>query len=150
MKGCHDCPVAEEIAAGAYEYSAWDKIPCSTCTVAEKTGFSLEFDEGRQEGDLAESEVRPPELYERPVMPVDVMRDCVVGLLTLPPELRDVVAWRFGGMSYSEIADTQGVSMAAVEKRHRRAMALWPGLEALFMEKKVKQKRRKKHAKRQA
>jgi len=150
VKGCHDCSVAEEIAAGAYADVAWDEIPCSTCTVAEKTGFSLEFDDGRLAGDAGEPVGQSPDLYDRTLLPLDVMRDCVVGLLSLPPDLRDVVAWRFGGMSYPEIADVQGVSMAAVEKRHRRAMKLWPGLEALFVEKKMKQKRRKKHAKQQA
>ncbi len=150
MKGCHDCPVADEIARGEYADAAWEQVPCSTCTVAEKTGFSLEFDDGRLAGDAGEPVGQSPELYDRTQLPLDVMRDCVVGLLTLPPELRDVVAWRFGGMSYPDIADAQGVSMAADEKRHRRAMQLWPGLEALFLEKKVKQKWRKKHAKHQA
>lgn len=147
MKGCHSCPVSGEIARGEHAGSAWEEIPCSTCKVAGKEGFSLKFDEGRLEGDAGEAEAHVPELCDRTLMPVDVMRDCVVGLLTLPPDLRDVVAWRFAGLTYPEIADAQGVSMAAVEKRHRRAMALWPGLEALFLEKKVKQKRRKKHAK---
>lgn len=150
MKGCHNCPVADEISRGVYKNAAWDEVPCSTCKVAEKEGFSLEFDEERLAGDAGESGKPVPKLYDRTVLPIDVMRDCVVGLLTLPAGLRDVVAWRFGGMSYQEIADTQGVSMAAVEKRHRRAMALWPGLEALFLEKKVKQKVRKKHERHQA
>lgn len=150
MKGCHNCPVEDEIARGLYKNVAWGDVPCATCKVTERAGFSLEFDEGRLSDDKNESASCEPELYDHTVMPMDVMRDCVVGLLTLPADLRDVVAWRFGGMSYQEIAATQGVTMAAVEKRHRRAMKLWPGLEALFVEKKVKQKRRKKHAKHQA
>ncbi len=146
MKGCHDCPVAGDIEAGVYANATWDQIPCSTCKVADQQGYAIEFDEGRQAVDVGKSEVCPPELNDRTLMPIAVMRDCVAGLLSLPPDLRDVVAWRFGGMSYQEIGDVQGVSMAAAEKRHRRAMQLWPGLEALFLEKKVKQKWRKKHA----
>ena len=145
MTGCHSCPVAVAIADGVYKDEPWEKIPCSTCKIGTG-GFALEFDENRLPDENAELSTFTPELYERSVMPVAVMRDLVVGLLKLPPALRDVVAWRFAGMGYQEIADLQGVSMAAAEKRHRRALELWPELEAMFAEKMAKQKRRKPHA----
>lgn len=58
-------------------------------------------------------------------------------------ELRDVVAWRFAGVRYADIALAQGVTQACAEKRHRRAMELWPELRSLFPRKVAKQGMRK-------
>ena len=77
-----------------------------------------------------------------------VMQEIMVGLLKLKPELRDVVAWRYAGMKYDDIALVQGVTRACVEKRHRRAMELWPALKSLFPRKVGKQLVRKPHRRR--
>jgi len=106
------------------------------------SGFAIEFDEERVQGaDHDDHGEREPE--DR--LPVSVMREVVIGLLKLKPELRDVVAWRFAGIRYSDIALAQGVTQACAEKRHRRALELWPALRALFPRKVAKQGMRKKH-----
>ena len=148
MHGCHNCEHATAIAEGKFAGKAWEEIPCSTCDVMSGAGFAIEFDEewphgaGRPEpGGVAAGEDEGGE--DR--LPVDVMREIVVGLLKLKPELRDVVAWRFAGIRYDDIALTQGVTRACVEKRHRRALELWPALRALFARKVAKQGMRKTH-----
>jgi len=143
MKGCHNCEHATAIAAGEYEGKDWKEIPCYACDVMSGSGFAIEFDEERQ-GSAHQDDHGEPVPEDR--LPVSVMREVVIGLLKLRPELRDVVAWRFAGMPYRDIALAQGVTQACAEKRHRRAMELWPALRALFPRKVAKQAVRK-HAK---
>ena len=140
MKGCHTCEHAPAIAEGEFAGKRWEDVPCSTCDVMSGAGFALEFDEERAGGEVAHGD-SGEELEER--LPVSVMRDVVVGLLKLKPELRDVVAWRFAGVRYADIALAQGVTQACAEKRHRRAMELWPELRSLFPRKVAKQGMRK-------
>ena len=142
MKGCHDCAVADEIAEGRYENAAWDEVPCSTCKVADRTGFSMEYDDDRETAGQDAGEDTSGQL-----VPVGVLAGFVEGFLKLPPPLRDVVAMRYAGMKYARIAEVQGVTMACVEKRHRQAMKLWPELRELFPMKASKQLRRKPHHK---
>ena len=153
MRGCHSCEHAAGIAEGKFAGKAWEEIPCSTCDVMSGAGFAIEFDEERGEDLKAEMgklkwgrefEQEGREDREVNVLPVEVMREVVVGLLKLKPELRDVVAWRFAGVRYDDIALAQGVTRACVEKRHRRALELWPALRALFARKVAKQHRRKR------
>ena len=143
LRGCHNCEYAVAIAAGEYEGKQWDKLPCAPCDVMSGSGFAVEFDETR----APETSSRCPAGDEREAedrLPVSVMREVVVGLLKLKPELRDVVAWRFAGIRYSDIALAQGVTEACAEKRHRRALELWPALRSLFPRKVAKQGMRKK------
>jgi hypothetical protein len=146
LKGCHSCPFKAGVDAGVYENTPWEQVPCASCKLAEG-GHSVEYDEERMEGleggvvDFTMSEPEESDLVDE--MPVDVMREFVTGLLTLPGELRDVVALRYQGLKYDEIAKIQNVTMSCVEKRHRRAMELWPALRAMFSGKIAKQKKRK-------
>ncbi|MCC5849946.1 MAG: hypothetical protein JJU29_17810 [Verrucomicrobia bacterium] len=125
----------------------WDEVPCANCKLATG-GFAVEYDEDRLEETWDGTQARGVSVPEdddlAQDLPIEVMREFVVGLLTLPSELRDVVAMRFRGMKYDDIADIQGVTMACVEKRHRRAMEIWPALREMFPEKIAKKKRRKK------
>jgi hypothetical protein len=146
MKGCHSCETAAAIAEGKYAGKAWKDTPCAGCDVMSGSGFAIEFDEGR----LGKTEGHHHEGHEAPeggeeLLPVSVMQEIMVGLLKLKPELRDVVAWRYAGMKYDDIALVQGVTRAGVEKRHRRAMELWPALKSLFPRKIGKQLVRKPH-----
>ncbi len=124
---------------------AYEQTPCAKCEMKESVPSSMEFDPERDAGEVSSGRPGAEEL-----IPVEVLRSLVVGLLELPPELRDVVCWRFAGMQYKEIAEIQGVTMAAAEARHRRAMRIWPELERMFPEKVVKHRRRleKAHGKR--
>jgi len=140
MRGCHNCEHAAAIAAGEYEGKDWKEIPCYACDVLSGSGFVMRFDEESFK-DAHHDDHGEPVPEDR--LPVSVMRQLVVGLLKLRPELRDVVAWRFGGMPYRDIALAQGVTQACAEKRHRRAMELWPALRALFPRKVAKQAVRK-------
>jgi hypothetical protein len=82
-------------------------------------------------------------------LPISVMTEVVVELLNLKPEIRDIVCWRFAGMPYRDIAALQGITVAAAEIRHWRAMKKWPALRALFAAKAAKQARRKSVGSRQ-
>ncbi len=134
---CHNCEHAADVAAGKYRRVPYEQTPCAVCELKESFPSSIEFDPEREAGEVSSG--RPG---EEELIPVDVLRSLVVGLLELPPELRDVVCWRFAGMQYKDIAEIQGVTMAAVEARHRRAMRMWPELERMFPEKVVKHRRR--------
>lgn len=145
MKGCHRCEHGEAVARGEYAQAAWKDVPCSSCDVMSSLGFAVEYDDARgSEGHVTASPnvgFAGSELSH--ALPVAVMREVMVGFLKLRPELRDVIAWRFAGMSYRDIGTVQGVTMACAEKRHRRAMELWPALKALFPEKVAKRERRR-------
>jgi hypothetical protein len=157
VKGCHSCEYAAAIAEGEYAGRAWKDIPCSGCDVMSGSGFAIEFDESRKEigvdGENLKAEMgklkwgEEPEKHEEDNLPVGVMQEIVVGLLKLKPELRDVVAWRFAGIRYDDIALAQGVTRGCAEKRHRRALELWPALRSLFPRKVAKQGMRKSRSK---
>ena len=153
MRGCHNCEHAARIAAGEFEETPWEEVPCSTCDVMSGAGFAIEYDDeiGGEVRTAIERDPTPLSELRRArrreeddVLPVAVMREAMVGFLTLPAELRDVVAWRYAGMKYGDIAQVQGVSLSCAEKRHRRALALWPTLRALFPEKNAKHEKRMK------
>jgi DNA-directed RNA polymerase specialized sigma24 family protein len=78
------------------------------------------------------------------MMPVEIISSVIQGLLSLDPALRDIVAWRYQGLPYKEIAQRQGTSTQLAEMRHKRALRDWPALQALFPEKVAKQSRRKR------
>ncbi len=146
MSGCHKCEHAAAIAAGKYADMDWEQTPCSTCDVMRGADYPFPYDEN-QSAAVASTPVEEP---AEDHLPVTVLRELVFALLRLRPEVRDVVAWRYAGMRYDDIALIQGVTPQCVEKRHRRAMAQWPELEALFVEKMEKRKRRRVGAKRRA
>ncbi len=150
MNGCHKCEHAAAIADGAYADLEWEAVPCSTCDVMQGADRSFEVydrigDTGLPFDDDGESE--GPATAPPGHLPITVMQDLVLGLLNLRPEVRDVVAWRYAGMRYEDIALVQGVTPQCVERRLCRAMEQWPVLEALFLEKVEKRKRRVRRAK---
>ena len=140
MNGCHACEHAAAIAAREFENMAWEEIPCATCKIMAGADLPKQLEEWRESLSVCEEF---PEEEPEEVLPVAVMREAMVGFLSLKPELRDVVAWRYAGMKYDDIGEAQGVSGRCAEGRHRRAMALWPVLRAMFPEKCAKQERRK-------
>ena len=149
MKGGHSCEHATAIAAGKFAGKGWEETPCAGCDVMTGVGFAIEFDEQRGTKGEPPMNTDTHGSGEEERLPVSVMQEIVVGLLKLTPELRDVVAWRYAGIKYGDIALVQGVTQACVEKRHRRAMELWPALRALFPRKTGKQLMRKPHRKRE-
>ncbi len=142
MRGCHNCPVADEIANGKYANTNWNDIPCAICDAADSGGYAVEYNDAiagpPSTGGTGETGVD--------VLPLDVMRQMCEGLMTLPRDLRDVVAMRSTGIRYGEIAERQGVTTSCVEKRHRRALEIWPALREMFPVKIAKQQRRKRKA----
>jgi hypothetical protein len=142
MRGCHSCETAEQISDGVFADVEWKEMPCSQCNVMCGMDIAVEFNDDHP---LEEEGVTGNHDHRQHMLPVAVMREAVVGLLSLPPEVRDVVAWRFAGMTYEDIGELQGESFGCVEKRHKRALNKWPALRAMFPEKVAKQKRRKKH-----
>ena len=142
---CHHCQHAEDIAAGKFKQVPFEETPCAKCTLSENGVYFVTLDEARL-AKTAAPVAEPsffddePEGDER--LPITVLRSVVELLLSMPPELRDVVCWRFAGVTYAVIADRQGVSLNTVEKRHRLAMHRWPVLCTLFADKETKRKRR--------
>jgi len=137
---CHSCPHHAAIADGRFFGKSFDELPCATCKLGEDTFFSIPFDEVNPPADLT-SDLSPSTSLS-PLIPADVLSQFIQGILSLPPELRDVVAWRYQGVPYKEIACRQGISIQSAEMRHKRAMRLWPVLKALFPEKTARRERR--------
>lgn len=153
---CHRCGYAAEIAAGKWAEVPWLETPCSACELRQSSVGTVAYDEGRSDdgweddddagGAVAVGGDAESVSWERddPMMPVSVLASMARGLMMLPAEARNTVCLRLQGLKYREIAEREGVSVAAVELRHRRAMRHWPALKALFAVKVAKQKRRKK------
>jgi hypothetical protein len=76
-------------------------------------------------------------------LPLSVLTELFVRLMALPRELRDIVCWRFVGLTYPDIAKKQRVTGAGAEARHRRAMRMFPELRQLFIVKTARHKRRR-------
>jgi len=142
---CHKCPNREKVENGEFAQLAYSDTPCAKCQLNENSELTMEFhvemgDARTQDSGLRDQRENAAELEK--VLPVSVMSEVVFRLLSLTPETRDVVCWRFAGMSYRDIAILQGVSVAAVEKRHWKAMTKWPALRAMFAMKTAKHARR--------
>ena len=132
---CHSCPHAEAILRGDHDSTPWEELPCSTCKLGEDTFYSVPFDEEHPPSCTAGVSPAPDNcelLTDNSLLPAATLADFVKGLLSLPPELRDVVSLRFQGLQYKEIAQLQGTTTQCAEMRHKRAMREWPVLESLF------------------
>lgn len=137
---CHRCRHREVIRKRTLARVPFEDTPCFKCELKEYSEFTLEYDPKR------ETVAQKPEFsFEEPEeqLPISVMREAMVEFLRLTPEIRDVVCWRFAGVSFKDIAALQGITVAGVEVRLWRAMKKWPALTALFGEKAAKQMRRK-------
>ena len=163
---CHRCVNQAAVKAGRYRGVAFEMTPCGCCELRERVRFEVPY---KEDGGLRDDEPHDEQSFVRrgqvdwssyatvdvpfaeeyeeaePVLPLAVMGEAVARLMALAPKTRDVVCWRFAGMRYREIARRLGVTMAAAELRHRRALVQWPALRALFAEKAAKQCRRKPH-----
>ena len=131
---CHACPHHEDVLRGVYRSNPWTESPCAACKLSEDTFYSVPLD-GDNPPLAAVSHLSTdlcPPASESPMLPSDVLSQFVQGLLSLPPEQRDVISWRYQGLQYKEIAERQGVTPQCVEKRHRLAMRDWPVLASLF------------------
>ncbi len=108
---------------------------------------TLAYDEGRAtQAQIVEDLPFPEEVEAAEAkMPVSVMTTALAMLMALDARTRDVLCQRFLGARYREIAEAQGVTMAAVELQHKRALKKWPALQALFPVKVAKQAQRKPH-----
>ena len=153
---CHNCPHSEAILRGDYDSKPWDELPCATCSSSDNLFLSVPLDEDRPpvpcvgystlppDGDLAlQCEKTSVPLVEE--MPVAVLADFIDAFMELPPEQRDIVAWRFKGVRYKEIARRQGTSIQLAEMRHKIAIRECPVLRTLFPEKVAKRRCRRPH-----
>ena len=149
---CHKCPHFNSVQDGTYDAVPWSATPCAACRLGEDTFFSAPFDEVA----FARGDSISPALSEHTsratnsttptpnrLLPESIISSIIAGLLSLDPVLRDIVAWRYQGLTYREIADRQGTSVQLAEMRHKRAIRDWPALRALFPEKIARQTRRK-------
>jgi len=158
VKGCHNCGHAAEVAGGKFKGVPWSQTPCASCDVVSSSAGARSFDEersvGREEqriepcGSVARAQCDSAE--EDPMYPLSVLSAVVRGLLSMPLATRETLCLRFQGRKYSEIAEAQGITKAAAELRHRRALNKWPELRALFVVKARKQERRKRRTRERA
>lgn len=150
---CHTCPHHDYIQRGDYSSKPWNETPCSSCKAREDWLYSVPFDEEKPPVPAlgypalscdSDSVVKPRSVSDTVAeeMPVDALARFFDGMLRLPSELRDIVAWRFLGVSYKEIAKRQGTSIQLAEMRHKRAIRECPLLRSLFPEKVAKRRRR--------
>ncbi len=165
---CHKCPFREKIEAGKFALVPYDETPCAKCELKEYSDRTIEFDQERENqtataagtsafGSTADmtpdmtNSLQSAEYFrnasesghEEELLPLSLMNEVVFRLLSMPPDTRDVLCWRFAGIPYRDIAILQGCTVAAVEKRHWKAMKKWPALRAMFATKVAKQSRRK-------
>jgi hypothetical protein len=152
---CHKCEHRAAVSAGRFARARFQRTPCATCELKEDSSRTMQVDlerpvflPGLECGQEATCEMDPfPEELEAErdevSLPLDVMEELVYRLLMLPEKLRNVVCWRFMGLTYPEIAEKQATTTAGAEARHRRAMKMFPELRQLFAMKVAKQKMRK-------
>lgn len=162
---CHRCPNRMKIENGEFAQVAYSETPCAKCELKENSDLTMEYIPDMESGienppsfakasSFAEAtadktagmEVRMGNIgpqTEEKLLPLSVMNELVVRLMSMPTEIRDVVCWRFTGMSFVDIAAVQGVTMAGAEARLWRALKKWPELRALFATKLARHGRRK-------
>jgi hypothetical protein len=146
---CHSCPHSDAILRGDYNSKPWNELPCATCKLSEDTFYSVPFDEENPPVPAAGFEFLHPDNLQSEIanrkcalLPAATLASFIQGILSLPSELRDIVAWRYQGMPYKEIARRQGTSIQLAEMRHKRALREWPVLQSLFPYKTAKRLRR--------
>jgi DNA-directed RNA polymerase specialized sigma subunit len=155
MRNCLKCPHKIALEEGRLADVPWNETPCAKCVWIEDTFFSIPYDEAEDDDGLPlipSSVLRSQvDAYRREnissestlaqSLPVDVLNELVNRMLSLPPEQRDVVSYRFQGKTYKEIGQIMGVSSQCSEMRHKIAMRNFPELKALFPVKTAKRKR---------
>jgi len=162
---CHKCPFREKLETGEYAQVAYEETPCAKCELNEYSDRTIEFDSERENQSAADSKqvAEPVDIrawaqdciyadgdgQEEEQLPLSLMNELVFRLLSMPPDTRDVLCWRFAGIPYRDIAVLQGVTVSAIEKRHWKAMKKWPALRAMFATKLAKHGRRKPASKNQ-
>jgi len=147
---CHRCKDRVDIEAGKYAQVTYSETPCAKCELKENSDLTMEYVQER------ESRIQNPPSFaestagmesrsgvEEALLPLSVMNELVVRLMSMSPESRDVVCWRFAGKSFRDIAAVQGVTLAGAEARLWRALKKWPELRALFATKLARHGRRK-------
>jgi len=143
---CDKCEHAKDVQAGKYAKTAFGRTPCAKCELRENSSRTMQFDEDRPAtGPEMVCEMNPFEEesdVKEDKLPVSVLTDLLVRLMALPRELRDIVCWRFVGLTYPEIGKKHRVTSAGAEARHRRAMRMFPELRQLFIVKTAKRKMR--------
>jgi hypothetical protein len=147
---CHKCKHREDLEAGKYAKTRFRRTPCGKCELREISIRTMEVDLDRPIYDPGKGGPSQPVYDVDPFaeeavetkMSVGVMEELVARLLSLPRELRDVVCWRFTGLTYPKIARKQRITTAGAEARHKRAMRLFPELRELFIAKTARKKMR--------
>jgi hypothetical protein len=140
---CHSCSHSEAILRGDYDSTPWDELPCSSCKLRENTFYTVPYDDEHPPEEAIDLAGDAPE--EPILFPSDVVTQFVQGFLSLPPEQRDVISWRYQGLQYKEIAERQGITVQLAEMRHKCAMKNWPALESLFPYKMARRRVRRPH-----
>lgn len=142
---CHRCSHAAEVRDGRWRGVRWERTPCSRCELVQSSAGTKEYKDNMA---IDEGAPKPWEFEEAPesekeeMLPLAVMAQAVAGLMSMDSLTREVVCQRYMGKRYRLIAEAHGVSTAAAEHRHARALVRWPALREMFAAKWAKQERK--------
>ncbi len=136
---CHKCRHSAAVQAGQFKGVPFADTPCARCRLRHNSKHVMAF-----RPEVVAGEMGTAQKDEDKQFPAWVMTECVTGLLGLTPAMRDAVCWLGAGCTLAEIATRQGVSVALVDKRLRRAVEYWPAVGALFARRAVRSAQRQR------
>jgi hypothetical protein len=120
------------VQAGAFKDTPWERVPCSRCDLIEDSSQVLEYDDQRT-GSKEQSASGGNEVTEGVnLMPLSVLAHALRMVFSQSEDAFLILKMRREGRAYKEIAARLGVSVSAVELRHRRILAAQPLLAKLF------------------
>lgn len=155
---CHKCKWAANIKVWEHEGVPFEDTPCAKCSLAERSGWTMAFEErrdtsrgpGADDGDGWADDEPAVSVHEaagdsvatsdaEDLLPVSVLADALRLLLSLPKDALEIIQYRHAGLPYALIAETLGVTEAAVCLRHARLMRRYEVLRELFPDKAKRQ-----------
>lgn len=134
---CHKCP-----HQGKYVGVKWSKTPCSRCRMNKGTSHTAEYDEGVNDQDDVEADLRQPfdglmGNDEEPTMPLSVLAKAMACWISMTLPAREIFCLRMEKKSLAEIGKVLGISRVAVFNTMERAIKDNPVLASLDCRSKV-------------
>ena len=126
---CHKCPHAADVAAGKFSDMEFSKTPCFGCRGEPELIRSvplLPSDAARS----TEADADAPSVARRLTLSGVVV--FLVKLMALDSELRDILLWRFLGLSFEEIGARLGTTAVAAHLRLQTAIRRMPDAARLL------------------
>ncbi len=133
MMQCHQCPHAEDVAAGKYQRAPFEETPCAKCKLVETSSSTVFFDDHRPGAAERRQNSLPDGSSEDEIqVPLSVLATALNLLLALPPVTREVVWLRLRGLTFHAIGRQLHIMAGAVRMRYLRALKSQPLLRDVF------------------